>query len=78
MTVVINGNTYEVIDGGYHLVATYGLACEISGMDPGSSIDPNELIPKGHISDAGCKIVDNDFHPLPYSQRTPEEQLDKV
>lgn len=27
---------------------------------------------------SGCKIVDNDFHPLPYSQRTPEEQLDKV
>lgn len=26
----------------------------------------------------GCKIIDNDFHPLPYSQRNPEEQLDKV
>ena len=27
---------------------------------------------------AGCKIIDNDFHPLPYSQRHPIEQLDKV
>lgn len=27
---------------------------------------------------AGCKIIDNDFHPLPYSQRHPEEQVDKV
>lgn len=27
---------------------------------------------------AGCKIIDNDFHPLPYSQRYPKEQLDKV
>ena len=27
---------------------------------------------------SGCKIIDNDFHPLPYSQRHPEEQLDKV
>lgn len=27
---------------------------------------------------AGCKIIDNDFHPLPYSQRSPKEQLDKV
>jgi acetyltransferase-like isoleucine patch superfamily enzyme len=27
---------------------------------------------------SGCKIIDNDFHPLPYSQRNPEEQLDKV
>lgn len=27
---------------------------------------------------AGCKIIDNDFHPLPYSQRFPEEQMEKV
>lgn len=27
---------------------------------------------------SGCKIIDNDFHPLPYSQRHPEELLDKV
>ena len=27
---------------------------------------------------SGCKIIDNDFHPLPYSQRYPNEQLDKV
>ena len=27
---------------------------------------------------SGCKIIDNDFHPLPYSLRYPKEQLDKV
>ena len=27
---------------------------------------------------SGCKIIDNDFHPLPYSQRFPKEQLDMV
>lgn len=27
---------------------------------------------------SGCKIVDNDFHPLPFSQRQPKEQQDKV
>ena len=27
---------------------------------------------------SGCKIIDNDFHPLPYSQRYPKEQLDKL
>lgn len=27
---------------------------------------------------SGCKIIDNDFHPLPYSERHPVEQLDKV
>lgn len=27
---------------------------------------------------AGCKIIDNDFHPLPYSQRYPVEQMDKI
>ena len=27
---------------------------------------------------SGCKIIDNDFHPLPYSQRYPKELLDKV
>lgn len=27
---------------------------------------------------AGCKIIDNDFHPLAYSLRFPKEQLDKV
>lgn len=27
---------------------------------------------------AGCKIIDNDFHPLPYSQRHPIELDDKV
>lgn len=27
---------------------------------------------------SGCKIIDNDFHPLPYSQRHPAELLEKV
>ena len=27
---------------------------------------------------SGCKIIDNDFHPLPYSLRHPKEQLNKV
>lgn len=27
---------------------------------------------------SGCKIIDTDFHPLPYSQRCPVEQRDKV
>lgn len=27
---------------------------------------------------SGCKIIDNDFHPLPYSQRHPVEQLYKL
>ena len=27
---------------------------------------------------SGCKIIDTDFHPLPYSQRHPVEQLDKA
>lgn len=25
---------------------------------------------------SGCKIIDNDFHPLPYSERYPTERLD--
>ena len=25
---------------------------------------------------SGCKIIDNDFHPLHYRQRYPVEQLD--
>lgn len=25
---------------------------------------------------SGCKIIDNDFHPLPYSERYPVERLD--
>lgn len=27
---------------------------------------------------SGCKIIDNDFHPLSYSERHPIEQLDKL
>ncbi len=27
---------------------------------------------------SGCKVIDNDFHPLPYSQRSPDEQLEKI
>lgn len=46
----------------------------------GSTIYSMESITIGRNTDigAGCKIIDNDFHPLPYSQRHPVEQFDKV
>ena len=27
---------------------------------------------------SGCKIIDNDFHPLPYSERYPVERLNMI
>ncbi len=46
----------------------------------GCTIYSMESITIGRNTDigSGCKIIDNDFHPLPYSQRYPKEQLDKV
>lgn len=46
----------------------------------GCTIYSVDFITVGSRTDigAGCKIIDNDFHPLPYSQRGPKEQLDKV
>ena len=45
--------------------------------EKGSSIDS---ITVGDHTDigSGCKIIDNDFHPLSYSQRSPVERLDLV
>lgn len=44
----------------------------------GCSIYSMESIIIGRNTDigSGCKIIDNDFHPLPYSERYPEERLD--
>ena len=46
----------------------------------GCTIYSMESIIVGKNTDigSGCKIIDNDFHPLPYSQRHPIEQFDKV
>lgn len=45
----------------------------------GCTIYSTDSIQIGRKTDigSGCKIIDNDFHPLPYSERNPE-QLDKV
>lgn len=46
----------------------------------GCTIYSMESITIGKNTDigSGCKIIDNDFHPLPYSERHPVEQLDKL
>lgn len=64
------------------IVAKYGGKVEINEgvCMSGCTIYAMESITIGKHTDigAGCKIIDNDFHPLPYSQRYPVEQLDKV
>ena len=64
------------------IVAKYGGQIEINEgvCMSGCTIYSMDSITIGKNTDigSGCKIIDNDFHPLPYSQRTPEEQLDKV
>lgn len=44
----------------------------------GCTIYSMESITIGRNTDigSGCKIIDNDFHPLPYSERFPKERLD--
>lgn len=44
----------------------------------GCTISSMESITIGRNTDigSGCKIIDNDFHPLPYSERYPVERLD--
>ena len=44
----------------------------------GCTIYSIESITIGRNTDigSGCKIIDNDFHPLPYSERHPIERLD--
>ena len=60
MQVIINGKTYEVVNGADHLVATYDLARQIAGINPGEHGNPgthgNELIRRGFVSEAGCRI----------------------
>ena len=55
ITVVIDGNTYLVVNGTNHLVATFGLACQISGMDSGL-INQHILLEKQYVFETGCKI----------------------
>lgn len=56
MAVVIGDKTYEVVNGKYYLVATYGLAAQISGMYPPSDIE-NKILTKEYVSNTGCQIV---------------------
>ena len=59
---------------GGNIVINEGVAmsgCTIYSMD-------SIIIGRNTDIGSGCKIIDNDFHPLPYSQRYPKEQLDKV
>jgi acetyltransferase-like isoleucine patch superfamily enzyme len=64
------------------IVSKYGGQIEINEgvCMSGCTIYSMDSITIGKNTDigSGCKIIDNDFHPLPYSQRHPEEQLDKV
>lgn len=64
------------------IVAKYGGKIEINEgvCMSGCTLYSMDSITIGRNTDigSGCKIIDNDFHPLPYSQRHPEEQLDKV
>lgn len=64
------------------IVAKHGGHIEINEgvCMSGCTIYSMESIIIGRNTDigSGCKIIDNDFHPLPYSLRFPEEQLDKV
>ena len=65
MQVIINGKTYEVVDGNYYLVATYDLARQIGGLDPGEH--GNELIRAGFVSEAGCRIKSSTVIPDYYT-----------
>lgn len=64
------------------IIAKYGGTVEINEgvCMSGCTIYSIDSITIGRNTDigAGCKIIDNDFHPLPYSQRQPHEQVDKI
>ena len=64
------------------IVAKNGGAIEINEgvCMSGCTIYSMESVTIGRNTDigAGCKIIDNDFHPLPYSQRCPKDQVDKI
>ena len=47
---------YLIQDGEYHLIATYGLARKIGGMDPGDY--ENKIITVDYVSEASCAIRD--------------------
>ena len=68
MQVIINGKTYEVVDGNYYLVATYDLARQIGGLYPGEH--GNELIRAGFVSEAGCRIKSSTVIPDYYTDNT--------
>ena len=68
MQVIINGKTYEVVNGAYHLVATYDLARQIAGINPGEH--GNELIRRGFVSEAGCRIKISKVIPGYYTDNT--------
>jgi acetyltransferase-like isoleucine patch superfamily enzyme len=62
-----------VAKGGGHIEINEGVCmsgCTIYSMD-------SIKIGKNTDIGSGSKIIDNDFHPLPYSERVPE-QLEKV
>ena len=63
-----------VAKSGGNIVINEGVCmsgCTIYSMD-------SIIIGRNTDIGSGCKIIDNDFHPLPYSLRHPKEQLDKV
>lgn len=64
------------------IVAKYGGRIEINEgvCMSGCTIYSMDSIIIGKNTDigAGCKIIDNDFHPLPYSQRYPNDKIDKI
>ena len=68
MQVIINGKAYEVVNGVYHLVATYDLARQIAGLNPGEH--GNELIRKGFVSEARCRIKSSTVIPGYYTDNT--------
>lgn len=57
MGILINGKIYEVVDGNYYLVATYGLAADKS--DHLLYDTKNKLLTKKYVPYTGCKIVSN-------------------
>jgi acetyltransferase-like isoleucine patch superfamily enzyme len=63
------------------IVAKYGgkITIEEGVAMSGCTIYSMDSIHIGRNTDigSGCKIIDNDFHPLSYSERHPE-QLDKI
>lgn len=70
----LNQRVIIVAKAGGHIEINEGVCMS------GCTIYSTDRIIIGRNTDigAGCKIIDNDFHPLPYSFRHPKEQEDKV